>query len=149
MTRALMAACLVTLTACAGGPTPPAELDTRGDVCASCRMTVSSRPFAGQIVAPGELPLFFDDIGCLVAYLGQHPALDAGAVAYVADHRTGAWVRAGEAVFTRAGAFSTPMGSHLIAHASAESRDADPAARGGAPVRPASLLAAPFPDGAR
>jgi copper chaperone NosL len=112
-------------------------------------MAVSSPTFAAQIVAPGEEPLFFDDLGCLVTYLGQHPSVDARAVAYVADHRTRAWVPAAGATITRVDGLGTPMGSHLIAHASPASRDTDPAARGGIDIRPGSLLTVPFPDGAR
>ncbi len=37
-------------------------------------MAVSSARFASQIVAPGEEPRFFDDLGCLAAYLREHPA---------------------------------------------------------------------------
>ena len=61
---------------------------------------------------PGELPRFFDDLGCLADYLtaGKAPA---GAAAFVADHRTKAWVRADRAVYTRVPGLATPMGSHV------------------------------------
>ena len=100
--------------------------------------------FAAQIVAPGEEPVFFDDIGCLRDYLTSKGAatveLPAGAVAYVADHRTGAWVRAADAVFTRAGARSTPMGGGLIAHADGASARSGSDAKGGAPVDVAAIF---------
>jgi len=84
-------------------------------------------------VAPGENPRFFDDLGCLADFLkaGKAPSR---AVAFVADHRTKAWVRADRAVYTRVPGLETPMGSHVIAHADAASRDADADARGGSPV---------------
>jgi copper chaperone NosL len=103
-------------------------------------MTVSDGRFAAQVVSPGEEPLFFDDIGCLEAYLTRTARLPGGAVAYVADHRTRSWVLASAAVFTRVDDLETPMNSHLIAHADASSRDADPAATGG---RAASLAGWP------
>jgi copper chaperone NosL len=118
---------------CASGPPEPAPLDTRNEACATCRMAVSEARFAAQIVAPGELPRFFDDLGCLAAYLRAGRAPGDAAV-FVADHRTRAWVRAESAVFTRVPALATPMGSHLVAHADAASRDADAAAGGGAPA---------------
>jgi len=96
-------------------------------------MMVSDVRVAAQIVAPGEEPLFFDDIGCLRDYLASTSAA-ADAVVYVADHRTGAWVDATQAVFTRSATIETPMGSGIIAHADAASRDADDAARGGSGV---------------
>jgi copper chaperone NosL len=63
-------------------------------------------------------------------------------VAFVADHRTKSWVRADRAVYTRVPGLETPMGSHVIAHADAASRDQDPDAAGGTPV-PATELFGP------
>jgi len=138
-TKATLVVLAAVAAACAGGPPEPAALDTRNETCASCRMSVSSAAFASQLVAPGELPRFFDDLGCLGDYLkaGRAPA---NAVAYVADHRTKAWARADRAVYTRVVGLETPMGSHVIAHADTASRDADPDARSGAPVSPAELF---------
>jgi copper chaperone NosL len=134
--------------ACAGGPPEPAELDTRHEQCAHCRMAVSDPRFAGQIVAPGELPRFFDDLGCLAGWVKeQGGALSEGAVAWVADHRTKAWVRADVAVYTRVPGLETPMGSHVIAHADAASRDQDPESRGGTPLPPAELFSPATPPG--
>ena len=117
---------------CARRAAGPAPLDTKTETCRSCRMPVSDASLAAQLVAPGEEPRFFDDIGCLRDFLaGKAPG--GGGTAYVADHRTKEWIPASSAVYTRA-AIATPMGSHWIAHASASSRDADPAARGGADV---------------
>ena len=149
MKRVLLAAGLLGAMACHTGRPEPATLDSKNDLCASCRMAVSSQRFAAQLVAPGEEPLFFDDLGCLVTYLGQRPAADARAIAYVADHRTGAWVAAAAATITRVDDLNTPMGSHMIAHESPASRDLDPAARAGVDVRLGSLLSAPVPGGAR
>ena len=117
------------LAACARGP---AAIE-RGTACASCRMTIASPRLAAEIVAPGEEPRFYDDIGCLVEGInrGDLREMGDGATAYVADHRTGAWVSAADAVYTRADSVQTPMGSHLIAHADAPSRDADRDAAGG------------------
>jgi len=125
--------------ACAGGAPEPAALDTRNEQCSSCRMAVSSAVFASQLVAPGELPRFFDDLGCLADYLkaGKAPR---GATAFVADHRTKAWVRADGAVYTRVPGLETPMGSHVIAHADGASRDQDADAREGTPVAATELF---------
>lgn len=128
---AALAVAVASFAACGQGTPAPAPLDTRNEMCRSCRMTVSNPRFAAQIVAPGEEPLFFDDLGCLDTYLVRSPRLPERSVIYVADHRTRSWVPASAAVFTRVEALDTPMNSHLVAHADAASRDADPAARGG------------------
>lgn len=124
---------------CESGPLEPAPLDTHDEVCALCRMPVSDVSFSSQVVAPGELPYFFDDLACLANFLKQGKAA-AGAVAFVADHRTDQWVRAEAAVYTRVPGLSTPMGSHFVAHADAASRDQDALARGGTPVTTAALF---------
>lgn len=134
---------------CAGGPPRPATLDTLNDACGACRMVVSSPRFAAQIVAPGEEPVFFDDLGCLATYLRERGTQPARAMAYVADHRTGEWVSAAAATFTRVAGLDTPMGSHVIAHSSSSSRDADTAARTGTDVPPATLFTTFIPDGTR
>jgi hypothetical protein len=92
-------------------------------------MTVVDVKLASQVVADGEEPHFFDDLGCLAAYLSAHAA-PVGARIYVADHRSGEWVEASAAVFGRDGALATPMNSHLFAHASAASRASDTSVHG-------------------
>ncbi|HEY3381583.1 MAG TPA: nitrous oxide reductase accessory protein NosL [Vicinamibacterales bacterium] len=127
-------ATVILAASCGGGPPGPATLDPRHDACRFCRMTVSDPRVAAQVVAPGEEPMFFDDIGCLAAFLRQETRLPQGAVAYVADHRTRAWVLASSATFTRVDRLETPMGSHLVAYVDAASRLADPDTKGGVPV---------------
>lgn len=123
----------VVAAACGRGPVA-AEIDTRHDACRFCRMTVSDVRFAGQIVAPGDEPLVFDDLGCLGRYVSGGGPVRSDAVIFVADHRTKAWIAAPSAIFTRVAALETPMSSHLIAHADRASRDADGAAAGGTEV---------------
>lgn len=147
--RAQAVSVLVVLLGCGSGALAPAALDTSNDACAWCRMAISDARFAAQLVAPGEEPRFFDDLGCLTTYLASHRA-PPGAIAFVADHRTRAWIRAAAAVYTRPPGLETPMGSHLIAHADAASRDADPDARGSAGLAAVAVFGAPGPpDGAR
>jgi copper chaperone NosL len=121
---------LITLTisqwlvaGCAGTATP-ATLDVKTDQCATCRMVVSSGRMASQVVAPNQEPKFFDDLGCLDRFLAAS-TLPSGARVFVADHRTGEWVPAESAVFTRTNGAIGAMGSPFVAHATAASREAD------------------------
>lgn len=149
--RAIAFAALVLsgLVACSSALPEPAVLDTQNEACGNCRMKVSSARFAAQIVAPGEEPIFFDDVGCFSQYLKGQASLPGGAVAYVADHRTSEWVQADRAVFTRVPALQTPMNSHLIAHATEASRDADPEAKGGENVTRTELASSLGQAGSR
>ncbi len=151
MTRgaAWTSAALLVAMACAAGPPPPAALDVVNERCRFCRMAVSDPRFAAQLVASHEEPMFFDDLGCLRAFLDGKPALPAGTVTYVSDHLTKTWLRAEDAIYTRNDAVPTPMGSHVIAHASAASRDADPDAQAGRSVTLSEMFPAGPPPGAR
>ena len=145
--RRSVALALAAALGCAAGPPEPAALDTRNEQCAHCRMAVSDPRFAGQVVAPGELPRFFDDVGCLAEWVKDRAPLPDGAVAWVADHRTKAWVRADAAVYTKVPGLETPMGSHVIAHVDGASRDQDPDSRSGTPLSPEELFSPAAPPG--
>lgn len=122
------------LCACACGREALAPVDvTSADACAFCRMAVSDPRVAAQIVADGEEPRFFDDIGCLAKWLNENRAPDA-AVAFVADHRNGRWTPARTALYSKVPHRATPMGSNILAHADLGSRNQDDAARTGEPL---------------
>jgi copper chaperone NosL len=143
-----MVGLLAMIGAAACAASGPAVLDTRNDACAWCRMAVSDPRFAAQLALPGEDAVFFDDIGCLADYLVAK-GVPEGARAWVADHRTKAWVEAGTAVYTRVGALESPMRSHVMAHADGASRDADPDTRGGGTVSASELFGKRLPGSAR
>lgn len=138
LAAAILTAAIAT-AGCGSDTLEPAQLDPRNDQCRFCRMSVGDMRFAAQIVAPGEEPVFFDDIGCLTHFV-QAEGLAPGAVVYVADHAARAWVRADQAVFTKVEKLDTPMGSGLIAHRDAAARDADPVARAGVTVDYADVV---------
>ena len=127
MTRRALAAVLATAVWGCGGPPQPVTLDARNDTCAWCRMGVSDPRLAAQLVAALEEPKLFDDVGCLRDYLASGAPLPPDAVAYVADHRTRAWVLAASAVYAQDPALSTPMGSGIAAWSDSSSRAADTA----------------------
>ena len=136
---AALASMVVGLTGC-GGALEPAAFDPATEPCRFCRMTGSDGRTAAQIVTPGDEPLFFDDIGCLLDYLRQTSSIPPDSLAFVADHRTRGWVRADEAIYTRHERLKTPMSSHLMAHATAASRNGDAEADGGSAISFAELF---------
>jgi copper chaperone NosL len=133
---------ILVLAGCSLSRTTPAALDTSGrESCAFCRMAIVDGTTAAQLVAPGEEPRFFDDLGCLRSYLST-TKLPWKAIVYVADHRTKSWVPLSQAVYARQPALETPMGSQLIAHANAASRARDDAARGATPLSASDVFKA-------
>ena len=120
---------VIAVVAGCGGPARPVAIET-GTPCAFCRMTITDVHLAAEIVAPGEEPRQYDDIGCLVEDLKKRPP-PADGRAFVADYQSGALVAAADAVYSRVDAIATPMGSHLVAHATEAAREADGRVRGG------------------
>jgi copper chaperone NosL len=140
------AALALVAIACASKAVPQ-QPDPRNDLCSSCRMPVSDPRLASQVVAPNEEPRYFDDLRCLRDYLAAQRSLPPGAVAYVADHRTRAWVEAAQAVFASVPALETPMGSHWVAYADEGSLRADPDAAGSSRVSASDIFGPAGPPG--
>ena len=140
MTRPWLIAVVLAMSACASGAPEPVTIDLGNDVCAHCRMVISSPATAAQLLAPGEEPRLFDDLGCLRSDLQGAPP-PHGTVVVVADHLSGDWVKVEDAVLTEVPGLPTPMGSGLIAHRTPADRDRDPAARGGHAYQASALLA--------
>lgn len=147
-TRLVALLMLIAAFGCAGSPDPVA-LETPGTLCAQCRQAIAQERLASQVVRPGNEVVFFDDLQCLADYLVSHTTLPRSAAAFVTDYRTGEWTSAVDAVYTRVMNVPTPRSSHVIAHASPESRDQDPAARNGVPVAARQLFPLGAPDGTR
>lgn len=114
MTRTLLLI-LTLVAACAAGDLQPARPDASA-ACAACRMMVTDLRFAGQLVARGEEPRFFDDIGCMRKHLAAHRA-EAGWRGFVTDYRTRAWTPIESARIWKCESIETPMASHLVAAA--------------------------------
>jgi hypothetical protein len=72
--------------------------------CASCAMLVSAPRFAAQLASSNGEVHYFDDVGCLAAYLAQRP--QASGQAWVRAE-TGGWIKAELAHF--ASGAQTPM----------------------------------------
>jgi copper chaperone NosL len=137
---------ILMLAACGGAGDPPPPIQA-GTPCAFCRMTISDAHYAAAVVSPGEEPRQYDDIGCLAGDLQKRP-LASRARAFVADYVTGALVPAGDAVYTRVESIETPMMSHIVAHATAAARDADPRIPGsGIRQTPKDVFGATVPGG--
>lgn len=83
------------------------------DNCANCRMAVSQKPFASEIIAGSGEVLKFDDLMCLEQYRRGNPELKIMAI-FVTDYELGEWLTYEKSVVVRT-AIQTPMGSGLVA----------------------------------
>jgi copper chaperone NosL len=111
-------AVLLVIVSCSGS-IKPVDIE-KGDMCSFCRMAISEKKFAAQIITDEETALKFDDIGCLLRYRAAGGEQPKAAAVYVADSRSGGWLKAEDAFFVRSGSVKTPMGSGIIAFDSTE-----------------------------
>lgn len=102
------------LAACTGGEPKPVPIALDEDICAHCRMAVSQRELAAELVTRDGRVEIFDDVGCLAARIRQQGRPE-GSGAFVVDYAGGDWLAAERAVFLHAPALPTPMGSGLAA----------------------------------
>ena len=112
------------LAACSSGEIAPVPIEA-GDMCSNCRMAISERQFASEIIEQSEKVHKFDDIGCLLKFKEKMgDTLDPAAI-FVTGVSSREWVRAEKAFFVRSANFKTPMGSGIVAYSNASEAGAE------------------------
>jgi copper chaperone NosL len=86
------------------------------DICAHCKMAISNRAFAGEIVKEDGETLKFDDLGCLRAAM-KNEEVPRGAHLFVRAMEKEEWLKAEDATLVKSSMIQTPMGSGMIAFA--------------------------------
>lgn len=84
------------------------------DVCAHCKMALSEKQFASELITPEGEALKFDDIGCLLDYRKEKPDTKVAAYFFV-DYETKQWVKGNEARFVKSSEITSPMSGGVIA----------------------------------
>jgi copper chaperone NosL len=104
------------------------------DMCAHCRMAISDRSFASEIIT-GETEVFkFDDIGCMEDFKEKSTDLRPAAI-FVVDYESGTWISLDRSTIVQTDVF-TPMGSGKVAFA--DPHKAQEFAKEHPPSRPSS-----------
>ncbi|WP_340102496.1 nitrous oxide reductase accessory protein NosL [Rhodohalobacter sp. 8-1] len=94
----------------------PKEINLHTDECTYCKMVVSDRQFASQLVSDKGKSYPFDSIECMAAYAYQTPDLADKAKLYVADFTQPVqWLLLDNADIYRAESVQSPMGLSLFA----------------------------------
>ncbi len=119
---------LVTGLACAG--TGPRPLALGQEPCTHCHMTVLQPEFAAEAVLSTGRTFVFDDVGCLLAWLGEQSERPAALWVWSTVPGEG-WLPAEQALYVHAGSLHTPMGSQLAAVRAGTGADSLAGALGG------------------
>lgn len=106
---------ILILSACNPGPQ---DVTIGHDECAHCRMIISERPFASQLVSTTGKVWFFDSVECLAAY-EIADSIEEGRIhsRWVPDFpNPDTWVPVHDAFFLHSSQLRSPMGLHLTAY---------------------------------
>jgi copper chaperone NosL len=106
---------LVALSACRGGEGPEDPVWGK-QACAHCAMLVGDRRYAAQILTDDGARSYFDDIGCMIAYVAERKPRVSHA--WVHDETGDQWLEAERARYRRGA--RTPMDYGFAATATGE-----------------------------
>ena len=89
------------------------------DMCERCKMAISERKFAVQLIDPKSGKDYkFDDLGCAVLWLKEEKIPWANqAIIWITDAKTGTWINARKALYTSDSI--TPMAFGFAAYTTA------------------------------
>jgi copper chaperone NosL len=120
------------LTACESKSRDPVALEP-DDACASCRMLISERRYAAELIDGEEEVYKFDDIACMLRFARLRGIERSKATFYVMDYAGGKdWIEGTQAHFIKfRSSVSSPMASGIVAF-----RDAASAATAGSKEGP-------------
>ena len=107
-------ATLVLLAGCQKGSMEPVNIEPN-DMCAFCRMSISEKRYAAELVQHDGEALKFDDIGCMVNFTKQKHIGAASGAAFVMDFDRREWLKANDAFYVRSSEFKTPMNGGIVA----------------------------------
>ena len=105
----------ILLTACASGEIKPVPIEA-SDMCSFCKMAISEKQFASEIITENEEVFKFDDIGCLLRYRQKAGSQLKPVAIFVMDYDSRQWIKAENAFFAKSSTIKTPMGSNIIAY---------------------------------
>ena len=92
----------------------PVEINPE-DVCLHCKMAVSEKQYAAQFITKDGEAHKFDEIGCMREYLKTKQERGQVAAHFVADYKSGKWLKAEEAHFVKSAELATPMSGNIVA----------------------------------
>jgi copper chaperone NosL len=110
------------------------------DMCSFCKMAISEKRFASELLTQDGEVLKFDDIGCMLRFRKSHGHPESVVATFVLDYDTRKWLKAEEAYFVKSKEFKTPMGGNVIAFKMGADAAASADRAGGVSLRYAALL---------
>jgi copper chaperone NosL len=111
---------VIVLANCQKPKIQPVALEPN-DMCSFCRMSISERRYAAELLDTDGQALKFDDLGCMANFLKQKKNTAEIRATFVMDFEHPQWVKAENAFYVRSAEFQTPMSGGIVAFANKSS----------------------------
>ena len=85
------------------------------DMCSYCKMAISEKQYAAELIDSEGQAFKFDDIGCMVNFVKKRKDSAKTAAYFVMDFENREWVKAENAYYVRSSELTTPMNGGIIA----------------------------------
>ena len=85
------------------------------DMCSHCRMAISEKQYAAELIDSEGTAFKFDDIGCMVHFLKSAKNKTTIAASFVMEFSERQWIKADDAFYVRSSEFTTPMNGGIVA----------------------------------
>ena len=112
--RILLICPLLLAVGCGNRSPQPVEIDAT-DMCAQCKMAISEKRYAAEMVDGEGNVLKFDSLDCMLHYAARRNLKDQAAAWFVMDSDGRSWLDLRQALLVRAAAIPGPMGSGVLA----------------------------------
>jgi copper chaperone NosL len=109
----LVSAMTFVLANCQSVPEPIAI--EANDMCAFCRMSITEKRYAAELIDGDGEARKFDDIGCMANFMKQKQNDGTIRATFVMDFEQREWVKAEDALYVRSPEFKTPMSGGIVA----------------------------------
>lgn len=105
---------LVGFASCQNQTIEPVAIEAN-DMCAFCRMSISEKRYAAELIDQDGEVSKFDDIGCMTNFRKQRVNDALIRATFVMDFERREWLKAEDAFYVRSPEFKTPMSGGIAA----------------------------------
>jgi copper chaperone NosL len=106
--------CLLLLIGCATSKVEPVALAPE-DMCDYCKMVISEKRYAAELIDSEGQAFKFDDIGCMANFIKSKRNTTKVVAHFVMDFDSRQWIQADDAYYVRSPELTTPMNGGIVA----------------------------------
>ena len=114
-------ATVIVLAQCQRRATEPVAIESN-DMCSFCRMSISEKRYAAELIDEEGSVFKFDDIGCMANFIKRNNTRVHATFVMDFDHRE--WLKAENAFYVRSSELRTPMNGGIVAFEDRSSAEA-------------------------